>query len=147
MAERPAGDQVALAVRPAPQNAVELADQIERRCRLLGPHQTSGFAEQFVDVPPRRLDQQLAPVLPDAGTEKVEPFLYARDLRLLFRESQTSLPKKGLYDGQDFALQLLLRAAGDDKVVRVAHHVDPRAEIPLTTRVRLEGHRFQAIQG
>jgi hypothetical protein len=70
-----------------------------------------------------------------------------RDLRFLLREPKTPFPKKGLYSGQNLRRQLLLRAAGDDKVVRVAHHVDLRAEVPLTARIRLQGHRFQAIQG
>src|SRR5947209_18123532 len=146
MTERSAGDQVALAVRPAPQLAVELANQVERGRRLPGPNQISGFAEQLVDVPPRGLDQQLAPILPNAGSEKVEPFLNVRDLRLLSREPQTSFPKKGLYCGLNLPLQLLFRAAGDDKIIRVAHHVDPRPETPVT-RVSTEGHRFQTIQG
>src|SRR4030095_3389125 len=138
---------MALAVRPAPQLAVELANQLQRRRRLLDSNQTLELTEQLEDISPRWLYQQLASVLPNAGSEKVEPLLYMRGLRLLFRESKTAFSKKGLYDGQDFSLQLLSRAAGDDKVVRVANHVDPRAEIPLTTRIRLEGHRFQAIQG
>src|SRR5688572_32329902 len=97
MAKRPASDQVTLAVRPAPQLAVELANQVQR-CRCLpGPNQIPELAEQAEDISPRWLDQQLAPVLPDTGPEKVESSLYLRDLRLLLRESKAAFPEKGLY--------------------------------------------------
>src|SRR6476619_4400312 len=121
-----------LTVRPAPQFPVELDDEVERSGRLLGSDEIPDIPEQATDAILGWPDQELTPVLPDVRSEKVEPSLDVRDLRLLLREVETTFPKEGCYGGQDFLFQLLSRAAGNDKVVRITHHVDLRAEIPLT---------------
>src|SRR5436305_2669966 len=113
MSKGTTGDQVSLAVRPAPQSAVELENQVERRGRLLGSDHSPEIPQQAKDVVLGRPDQELASVLPDVGSEKVESSLDLRDPRLLLREIQATLREEGCYHRQDFLFQLLSRAAGD----------------------------------
>src|SRR6476619_4870929 len=69
--EGPAGDQMPLTVRPAPQFPVELADKVERSGRLLGSDQIPDFPEHAKDAVLGWPDQELTPVLPDVRSEKV----------------------------------------------------------------------------
>ncbi len=90
---------MSLAVRPAPQLAVELFDQVQSRGRLLGSNQPPDFPKQAEDVVLGWPDQEFASILPDVSPKEVEPILDVRDLRLLRREAKTTFPEKGRYGG------------------------------------------------
>ena len=62
-------------VRPTPQLAVELANQVQRRGRPLGSDQPPDLPEEVEDVSPRRSDQELVPILADVCPQKIEPVL------------------------------------------------------------------------
>jgi hypothetical protein len=83
-------DHMPVILRPAPQEAVELQDQVPGLGLLVSFHQRTDLVQERLDALLRRRDEQLAVVFTDMLAEEVEALRDVRDDCLLWREFQPS---------------------------------------------------------
>ncbi len=113
-------DDVPMVVGPAPDHGVEQSNPGFLLRRSVRPDGLSDVIQKRLHVPGRRLDQQLAVVFAYILSEKVEAFRDVRDFGLFLRELKTPCDEESLDARFDFTLQQFLRAAGNNKVVRIS---------------------------
>ena len=114
---------MAESMRPAPHLAVQGADELHRGNRTCPSNELPYTPDETDDIALRRLDQELAFVLAYVGTEKVEPSIDVRDLRLLRRETQTPFCKESRDCRENVLFQQFTRVARNDKVISKANRV------------------------
>ena len=121
--ERPLRHDVAMVVGPAPDDGVELTDQVGLAESAILANQSPHLFQERVRVLLGRLDEQLAAILAEVLSEEVEPLFDRRDAGFLGRELQTPVAQKLLDQWFDFIFQHFLGRAGDDEVVRISNEV------------------------
>jgi hypothetical protein len=121
--ERPCRHDVAVIVRPAPKDRVELSDQISLVPSTGAANQPTSFLQKDMGILLGGLDEQFTPETAHGLAEEVEPILNVGDAGLLRREFQSPLAQELLDQRPDFILQQLFSSAGDDEVIRVPHKV------------------------
>src|ERR1700679_468971 len=121
--ERLQRHDVAMVIHPAPDDRVELNDQVFLTGSAILTHQLPHLFQKGMRVLLGWPDNQLAVKLAEVLSEEVEPLLDVRDAGFLWRELQAPVAQKLLDQWLDFIFQHVLGRAGDDEVVRIPNEV------------------------
>ncbi len=122
--ERLLGDRGPMVVRPSTKDGVQLPDEVRLPPRRAGLDDLPHLAEERLHVLPGRLDEKLAAILAEVPSEEVETLVDMDDAGLGSGEPKPAFREERPHQGNHLVLQHLLRAAGYDEVVRVAHQID-----------------------
>ena len=127
---------VAVRGRPASDDRVELDHAMSCRGLLVGPEEVSDFFQPGVGVLFGRNPSALPAVLAAVVTEKVDARCDGRDTGCFRREPQAAFLEQPFHPRRDFLVQHLVRAAGDEAIIRPPHEVDEPG-VSLTRGERL----------
>ncbi len=118
---------VPVIVGPAPDEGVELPDQIGGRSLGIGLDECAGFFQDGVYTLARGLHQDFAVVRTDLLSEELKAVRDVRDPGLLLREFQPSFAQKLLDERFDFGFEQLLGAARNHEVIRKSRQIHFRS--------------------
>ena len=121
--ESPFRRDVAVIKGPAPQNGVELTDQVSLAESATAANDLAHLLQEGVRVFLGGLDEQHVAEFAEVLSKEVESGFDGRDAGFLGRELQAPVGQKLFDQWLDFIFQQFLGAASDDEVVRVTNEV------------------------